>query len=194
MALRVDFRTLTGIAGFVFEAGLITERIGPAYSLTTVGLYAIDAWGFPRILATTQARADQTYAVLTPPPEGRVHAFAWRPGWTAVPSAVRSAAGAGEVALADFRFVPNSGTVTGTIADAMGRPVADGWVATAPTVRHQEWMIGNRPVRSVDGTFRVRVPLGPLLIRAWRDPRRIGEMQRIQVPTPDPVSVRLVAP
>jgi hypothetical protein len=193
--LQVDFRALTGVAGFAFEAGLITERIGPVFSLTTVGLYTIDARRGPSILTTTQVRADQTYAVLAPaPPESDVYAFAWRPGWTAVPSALRNRARSGEVAFADFRFVPNSGTVTGTVVDPMGRPVSEAWIGVASAVRYEEWMMGNKPIRTVDGTFHVRVPLGPILIRAWRDSDRPGEPQRVQVPGAAPVAIRLATP
>lgn len=193
--LEVDFRGLTGAAGLVFEAGLITERIGPAFSLTTVGLYAIGGDRQHRILAITQARADQTFAILAAPPAGTALAvFAWRPGGTAVPAAVRIFAAPGEAAFADFRFVVNSGTLTGAVVDGAGRPVAEAWVAVASAVRHEEWMMEGRPVHALDGAFRTRVPLGPVLVRAWRDPRRPGEPVRVSVPSPAPVVVRLEVP
>ncbi len=86
LEIGVDFQELTGATGLVFEAGLITERIGPAFSMTTVGLYTLGSGGRHRIVAHTQARADQTYAVLSPVPGGGpAYAFAWRPGGAAVP-------------------------------------------------------------------------------------------------------------
>ncbi len=193
--LEVDFGGLTGAMGLVFEAGLITERIGPAFSLTTVGLYAIGTDRQRRVLATTQARADQTYSILAAPPAGTALAvFAWRPGGTAVPAAVRVFAASGEAAFADFRFVVNSGTLIGAVVDGIGRPVAEAWVAVASAVRHEEWMMEGKPVHALDGAFRMRVPLGPVLVRAWRDPRRPGEQLRVSVPSQAPVAVRLEVP
>lgn len=193
--LDVDFGGLTGAMGLVFEAGLITERIGPGFSLTTVGLYAVGADRQHRVLATTQARSDQTYGILAAPPVGAALAvFAWRPGGTAVPSAARVLAASGQAAFADFRFVVNSGTLTGTVVDATGRPVAEAWVCAASAVRHEAWMMEGKPVHALDGAFRMRVPLGPVLVRAWRDPRRPGEQIRVSVPSQAPVAVRLEVP
>lgn len=193
--LEVDFRELAGVTGLIFEAGLITERLGPPFSLTTVGLYAIESDGAHRVLATTQARADQTFGIFAPVPAGTpLGAFAWRPGGTAVPAAVRSLATPGTASFADFRFVVNSGTLIGTVVDTGGRAVADAWVAAVSGVRHEEWMIWGRPVHAPGGAFRIRVPLGPVLVRAWRDPRRMGTPVRVSVGTAEPVTVRLEAP
>jgi len=193
--VEVDFRALAGVTGFVYEAGLVTERMGPPFSLTTVGLYAIDPGGQHQILATTQARADQTYAVLAPVPSGTpLAAFAWRPGGSAVPAAIRAPATPKTAAFADFRFVVTSGTLVGSVVDQSGRPVSDAWVATVSGVRYQEWMIWGKPVRIINGTFQLRVPLGPVLARAWRDPRRMGAPVRISVGGQEPVMVRLEAP
>ncbi|MDR7543403.1 MAG: carboxypeptidase-like regulatory domain-containing protein [Armatimonadota bacterium] len=193
--LEVDFQRLAGVTGFVYEAGLVTERTGPPFSLTSVGLYAIDPQGQHRILAISQARADQTYAVFAPVLPGMpLAAFAWRAGGSAVPAAVRSRAAPGSAAFADFRFVVNSGTLTGRVVDPGGRPVSDAWVATVSAVRYEDWMIWGRPVRAVDGTFHIRVPLGPVLVRAWRDPHRTGAPVRVSVGSPEPVVVRLEAP
>ncbi|MDI6771185.1 MAG: carboxypeptidase-like regulatory domain-containing protein [bacterium] len=195
VALEVDFRTLAGAVGLVFEAGLITERLGPAFSLTTVGLYAIESGGQHRIIATTQARANQTYSILAPLPPGTpVAVFAWRPGGTAVPTAVRTFAAAGSAAFADIRFVVNSGTLVGTVVDPNGRPVADAWVTAVSAVRFEEWMMWGKPVHAPGGAFRIRVPLGPVLVRAWRDPRRVGTPLRVSVGSTDPVTVRLEVP
>lgn len=195
VALEADFRNLAGSAGFVFEAGLITERLGPAFSLTTVGLYAIEGNGHHRVLATTQARSDQTYAILAPIPAGTpVGAFAWRPGGAAVPAAARVHATAGATSFADFRFVASSGAVTGTLVDSAGRQVPDGWVAAVSAIRFEEWMMWGRPVHAPGGAFRVRVPLGPVLVRAWRDPRRVGAPVRVSVGGTEPVTVRLEIP
>lgn len=194
--LEVDFRGwgLAGAVGLVFEAGLITERIGPAFSLTTVGLYATGADRQHRILATTQARSDQTYGILAPAAGTALAVFAWRPGGTAVPAAVRIFAAPGEASFADFRFVVNSGTLVGTVVDGAGRPVAEAWVSVASAARHEEWMMKGRPVHALDGAFRMRVPLGPVIVQAWRDPRRPGEPQRVSVPSQAPVAVRLEVP
>jgi hypothetical protein len=193
--LEVDFRGLTGVVGLIFEAGLITERIGPPFSLTTVGLHAIESDGAHRILATTQARSDQTFAIFAPVPAGTpLGAFAWRPGGTAVPAAVRSSATPGTASFADFRFVVNSGTLVGTVVDSAGRRAADAWVAAVSGVRYEEWMMWGRPVHAAGGAFRMRVPLGPVLVRAWRDPRRMGTPVRVSVGTAEPVTVRLEAP
>lgn len=195
VALEVDFRTLAGAVGLVFEAGLVTERLAPAFSLTTVGLYAIAGDGQHRIVAMTQARADQTYGILAPvPPGAPLAVFAWRPGGTAVPAAVRAFAAPGSAAFADFRFVVNSGTVAGTVVDSVGRPVADAWVAAVSAVRFEEWMMWGKPVYAPRGAFRIRVPLGPVLVRAWRDARRIGGSVRVSIGGTDPVTVRLEVP
>ncbi len=193
--LEVDFRSLVGVTGLVFEAGLVTERLGPAFSLTTVGLYAIGRDGAHRVLATTQAAPDQSFGIFAPAPAGApLGVFAWRPGGTAVPAAARSVAAPGSASFADFRFVVNSGTLTGTIVDATGRPVADAWVAAVSAVRYEEWMMWGKPVYAPGGAFRIRVPLGPVLVRAWRDPRRIGGPVRISIGSTDPVTVRLEVP
>jgi hypothetical protein len=120
--------------------------------------------------------------------------FAWRPGGTAVPAAVRSAAAPGSASFADFRFVVNSGTLVGTVVDSAGRPVADAWVATVSGVRYEEWMMWGKPVHAPGGVFTVRVPLGPVLVRAWRDTRRMGTPVRVPVGSTHPLSVRLEAP
>ncbi|MDR7532198.1 MAG: hypothetical protein QN162_02495 [Armatimonadota bacterium] len=193
--LAVDFRGLVGAMGLIFEAGLITERIGPPFSLTTVGLYAIESDGPHRILATTQARADQTFGIFAPVPAGTpLGAFAWRPGGTAVPAAVRSFAMPGTASFADFRFVVNSGTLVGTVVDTGGRPVADAWVAAVSGVRYEEWMMWGRPVHALGGAFRIPVPLGLVLVRAWRNPDRMGVPQRVSVGGPEPRVVRLEVP
>jgi hypothetical protein len=193
--LEVDFQGLTGVVGLIFEAGLITERLGPAFSLTTVGLYAIESDGPHRVLAATQARSDQTFGVFAPVPAGTtLAAFAWRPGGTAVPAAVRSSATPGTASFADFRFVVNSGTLVGTVVDSVGRPVADAWIASVSAVRHEEWMMWGRPVHAPGGAFRIRVPLGPVLVRAWRDPRRMGASTRVSIGGTDPATVRLEVP
>jgi hypothetical protein len=193
--LEVDFRGLTGVTGLVFEAGLITDRLGPVFSLTTVGLYAIGSNGAHRILAVTQAAGNQTFGVFAAVPAGTpLGVFAWRPGGTAVPAAVRSAAAPGSASFADFRFVVNSGTLVGTVVDSAGRPAADAWVATVSGVRYEEWMMWGKPVHAPGGVFTVRVPLGPVLVRAWRDTRRMGTPVRVPVGSTHPLSVRLEAP
>lgn len=193
--LEVDFRVLTGATGLIFEAGLITERLGPAFSLTTVGLYAIEGDGQHRIIATTQARADQTYGIFAPLPAGTpVAVFAWRPGGTPVPAAARSYAAPGSASFADFRFVVNSGALTGTIVDAAGRRVPDGWVTAVSAVRHEDWMMWGRPIRALDGEFQIRVPQGPALVRAWRESGRMSEPVRLSVSGSAPVTARLMVP
>lgn len=192
---NLDFQGHTGAAGFVFEAGLITERIGPAFSSTTVGLYAIGADGRPRVLARTQARADQTYAVLAPAPGGTAtYVFAWRPGGFAVPAAVRSQAGVGAATFADFRFVPASGIVAGSVVDGANRSVQDAWVEVVSAVRFEDWMMWGRPIRALDGIFHIRVPQGPVLVRAWRESGRMSEPVRLSVSGSAPVTARLVVP
>ncbi len=195
VALDIDFRNLVGAAGLVFEAGLITDRLGPPFSLTTVGLYGIAGDGQHRVLAVTQARSEQTYAVLGPAPAGvQIGAFAWRPGGAAVPAAARLHATAGAVSFADFRFVSSSGTIHGTIVDSSGRQVPDAWAAWASSIRFEEWMMWGRPIHAPGGAFAARVPLGPVLIRAWRDPKRPGGVVRVSVGGTDTVSVRLEVP
>ncbi|MDR7519665.1 MAG: hypothetical protein QN131_09060 [Armatimonadota bacterium] len=195
LELEVDFRGLAGVTGFVYEAGLVTERLGPPFSLTAVGLYALDPQGRHQILATTQARADQTYAVFAPVSPGTsLAAFAWRAGGSAVPAAVRTRAAPGAAAFTDFRFVVNSGTLVGRVVDPAGRSVSDAWVATVSAVRYEDWMIWGRPVRVADGIVHIRVPLGPVLVRAWRDPHRMGAPVRVSVGSPEPIVVRLEAP
>jgi hypothetical protein len=195
VGLDADFGSLTGAAGFAYEAGLVTERIGPRFSLTSVGLYVIEGTTRPRITAMTQVRTDQSYAVFMASQDGAApHAFAWRPGWSAVPAAYRLSARTGDAAYADFRFVPNSGALAGTVTDEQGRPVPDAWVAVVSAVRFEDWMMWNRPVRALNGGFSLRVPLGPVLVRAWRDPRRPGEPTRVQVPASSPATLRLRVP
>lgn len=193
--LEVDFRKLTGVTGLIFEAGLVTERLGPAFSLTTVGLYAIGADGQHRILGATQARADQTYAVFAQAPAGvPLAAFAWRPGGASVPAAVRSAATAGGASFADFRFVTASGTLIGTVVDSAGRRLPSAWVAAVSAVRYEDWMMWGKPVHALDGMFRIRVPLGPVLVQAWRDPGRVGAPLRVSVGGTEPRTVSLEVP
>lgn len=193
--LEVDFRKLTGVTGLIFEAGLVTERLGPAFSLTTVGLYAFGADGQHRILAATQARADQTYAVFAQVPAGvPLAAFAWRPGGASVPAAVRSAATPGGASFADFRFVTTAGTLVGTVVDSAGRRLPNAWVAAVSAVRYEDWMMWGKPVHALDGAFRIRVPLGPVLVRAWRDPGRMGAPLRVSVGGTEPRTVSLEVP
>lgn len=193
--LEVDFRTLTGVTGLLYEAGLVTERLGPAFSLTTVGLYAIGTDGQHRVLATAQARSDQRYALLAQAPVGApLAAFAWRPGGLPVPAAVRSHAGSGSVSFVDFRFVPTSGVLVGTVVDTAGRRLPEAWVTAVSAVRYEDWMMWGRPVHALDGTFRLRVPQGPVLVRAWRDSRRLGAPQRVSIGDTGPTTVRLEAP
>ncbi len=195
LEIGVDFRGLAGVVGLVFEAGLITERIGPAYSMTTVGLYTPWSGGRHRVVAQTQARADQTYAVLAPASSaGSNHAFAWRPGGFPVPAAHRVQGGAGTVAFVDFRFVPASGAVAGSVVDAANRSVPDAWVEAVSAVRHEDWMMWGRPVRALDGQFQMKVPLGPVLVRAWRESGGVSEPVRVSVSGGGPATVRLVIP
>jgi len=51
-----------------------------------------------------------------------------------------------------------------------------------------------KPVYDPAGAFRIRAPLGPVLVRAWRDPRRMATPLRVSVGSPEPLTVRREVP
>ncbi len=96
--------------------------------------------------------------------------------------------------FADFQFVPNSAFLTGSIVDTAGRVVTDAWVGIASAVRYQEGMHWGKPIRVFGGTFRIRVPAGPLNLWAWRPFLSPGAPMRVNVSRAQQVTVTLEVP